>query len=93
MKASTRKRLQALEQAVEVEQVRPVVIIDVTKLPAAEREAYWAGDETVLRKYGAPDPVECPPGQIHTIVVDVHPAARERWPMDTDREDDAAAGA
>lgn len=75
MKASTRKRLEALEQAASMHERHQLVILDVRTFSDVDREAYRAGDEGVLRRYGAPDPDKCPTGQIHTIVIDVPPHA------------------
>jgi rhodanese-related sulfurtransferase len=77
MKASTRKRLEVLEQAASMHETRQLVIIDVRTFSDVDREAYRTGDDGVLRRYGAPDPDQVLPGQIHTIVIDVHPVSRD----------------
>jgi hypothetical protein len=93
MKSSTRKRLEALEQAASMHETRQLVMLDVRTFSDVDREAYRAGDEGVLRRYGAPDRDKVPPGQIHTIVIDVHPASRDGrlsakdLPEDGDAED------
>lgn len=73
MKASTRERLEALEQAASMHGTRQLVILDVRTFSDVGRKAYWAGDPEALRQYGAPDRDQVPSGQIHTIVIDVHP--------------------
>jgi hypothetical protein len=82
MKVSTRKRLEALEQAAWTRAARPIVIVEVMQMSAADRQAYRAGDQQVLRRYGSPDAAEVPLGQIHTIIIDLHPACR-RHRMET----------
>ncbi len=90
MKASILKRLQNLEQAASGHARLPLVLIDVTKIPEADRNAYRAGDETILLRFGAPDPAQMPPGQIHTIVIDLHPAFSDRrLEVDDFEENDA----
>ena len=89
MKAQIVKRLQALEQVASRQAVRPIVLVEVLEMSDADREAYWAGDSGVLRRYGAPDPGDCPPGQVHTIVIDVHPIYRNSCAMAAGREDEA----
>ena len=88
MKAQLLKRIQALEQAALRQSRRPIVMVEVLAMTDADREAYWAGDRDVLRKYGAPDPAECPVGQIHTIVIDVHPDSRQACREMTDPKAD-----
>jgi hypothetical protein len=87
MKASTRKRLQALEQAASMHETHPLVMLDVRTFSDVDREAYWAGDEGVLRRYGAPDRDKVPSGQIHTIVIDLHPDTRGPQLASADLED------
>ena len=77
MKASTRKRLESLEQAASMYETCQLVIIDIRTLTEVDRENYRAGNEGVLRRYGAPDPNKCPTDQIHTIVIDVPPGSRD----------------
>lgn len=88
MKAQLLKRIQALEQAALRQSRRPIVMVEVLEMTDADRETYWAGDRDVLRKYGAPDPTECPPGQVHTIVIDIHPNWRPAWREVPDLEAD-----
>jgi hypothetical protein len=45
MKASTRKRLEALEQAASMHGIHQLVMLDVRTFSDVDREAYWAGDE------------------------------------------------
>lgn len=78
MKASIIKRIEALEQAAVQVARHPLILIDVTKFDSPDRSAYWDGDNTVLTRYGLQEePVEA--GTIHSIVIDLHPQARERW--------------
>ncbi len=72
------KRLQNLEYAASGPDRTQLALIDVTKIYAADQDAYRAGDSDVLRRYGMPDPVEGSVGQIHTIVINVHPACRDQ---------------
>ncbi len=76
MKTSILKRLQSLEQAATAQATRQIVLIEIMEMAERDREAYWAGDEEILRQYGGPILRECAPGLIHTIVIDVHPACR-----------------
>jgi hypothetical protein len=87
MKVSIRKRLERLENAASGHPRMPIVLIDVTKMPKADRAAHRAGDVGVLQRYGAPDPAECRAGRIHTIVIDLHSACR-----DSRREHDDLTG-
>ena len=91
MKASIRKRLQQLEDAATAQGARQIVLVEVLAMTEEDREAYWAGDDAVLRRYGAPDPSGCPEGSVHTIVIEVHPACRPAWSgaSSVDGEDDA----
>jgi hypothetical protein len=73
MKASIRKRLQRLESTASAHQRAQIALVNVTKMPKADRDAYWAGDDGLLLWYGAPHPADCPPGLVHTIVIDSHP--------------------
>lgn len=80
MKAKLLKRLEALEQAANRATTRLLVLIDVTKLPEADREAYWSGDDAVLQRYAARDGAEMSQGTIiHTLVISVHPKLRQEW--------------
>jgi predicted membrane-bound mannosyltransferase len=54
MKVSIRKRLERLENAASGHPRMPIVLIDVTKMPKADRAAHRAGDVGVLQRYGAP---------------------------------------
>lgn len=87
MKASILKRLEALEAAATAVTARPIVLIDITKLPDADRDAFWSGDDMVLTRYGLPDgPVA--PGRVHTLVISIHPETREAWVSTVDLDDD-----
>jgi hypothetical protein len=88
MKASILKRLQRLEHTASGQERVPLVLIDVTKMPEVDREAYWAGDEDVLRRNGAPNPADCLPGLVHTLVIDSHPECR----ADRDAPEDVYEG-
>ncbi len=92
MKASTRKRLEALEQAASMHEAHRLVMLDVRTFSDVDREAYRAGDEGVLRRYGAPDPDKCPTGQIHTIVIAVPPDTRDPQLTSADLHDEDIGG-
>jgi hypothetical protein len=79
MRATTRKRLLALEAAAKLTTARPLVLIDVMKLPEADRDAYWSGDDVLLTRYGARDGDEAAPGTIHTLVISLHLESRREW--------------
>jgi hypothetical protein len=89
MRATLLKRIEALEAAAKQATARPLVLVDVTKMPEHERDAYWAGDDAVLTRHGARDGEDVEPGTIHTLVISVHEAARDAWQSTGELDDDA----
>jgi hypothetical protein len=88
VKAYIRKRLDALDAPASRAALRPFVLIDITKLPDADRESYWCGDDAVLTRHGARVGVESSPGTIHTPVISLHPESRQEWLITRDMDDD-----
>ena|GEM_PF-2641324 len=79
MKASILRRLADLEAVAAIRSTPPMILIDVTKLPDGDRDAYWGGDLTVLTRHGAPDHEALPAGFIASIIIDVTPSRRDAW--------------
>ncbi len=79
MRASILRRLADLEAVAALRATPPMILIDVTKLPDGDRDAYWGGNPSVLTRHGCPDPEALPAGFIATIVIDLTPSRREAW--------------
>lgn len=58
MRASILKRLDALERAADQATMRPLVLIESHLFDPVDRDAYWAGDDGVLKRYIARDEAE-----------------------------------
>lgn len=91
MKPSILKRLEALEQTADRIDRPPLRLVDVLTFDPGDREAYWSGPEgevAVLTRIGVP--LDIPAGSgIHTIIVDVGAASRDRWQATAGMDDDA----
>jgi hypothetical protein len=79
VKADLLRRLQAVEAALAYEHVKPLAVVDVLKMSDDDRSAYWNGDDAILTRYGARHGQEGPAQGIHTLVIDMHESARQRW--------------
>ena len=56
---------------------RKVIVLAGDAVGDAERDAYWAVDDSVLTAMGEP-PAETP-GQITAVVISLHPESRSGW--------------
>ncbi len=62
----------------------PTVLIEAHRFDAVDRDAYWSGDDSVLTRYGARDGLESTSGNLHTLVISIHPELRESWLVSRD---------
>lgn len=87
MKATSLKRLTALEQAAIPNTRPPRRLAEARRFAHDDQLAFWSGDQTVLSRYGLPDD-RAPTGSIRALVINVHPASREDWLATIDLDDD-----
>jgi len=97
VRASILRRLADLEAVAARRATPPIILIDVTKLPDGDRDAYWSGDGSVLARHGVPDHEALPAEYIATIVIDLTPSRRVAWKAGYGRDeppeaDDAHGG-
>lgn len=91
MKAELLRRLDALEAVAKRVDIPPLRLVDVLTLEAPDREEYWSGPDgeiAVLTRMGVPIDGEST-GSVHTVVIDLHPASREKWSATAGMDDDA----
>ncbi len=62
MRASILRRLKALEAVAQQATTQPLVLIESHLFDPVDRDAYWAGDDAVLTRYGARDGAQSLPG-------------------------------
>ena len=84
MKAATLRRLDKLDLMANLNQRPRMQLVDLMKTPDA-LDAFLSGDTSVL-----PDvPEGVPAGVIHTLVISVHPTARDAWQETREMDEDA----
>lgn len=86
MKATTLKRLDALEQVANQASRPPLCLFEAHRLPPDDRAAFWAGDDAVLTRHGLTDEADSP--NVRVVVISIHPEARDKW-RETAGMDDA----